>query len=136
MFILFYLRLVVHITSTNRIVIISAENHSRNRRRRIRHTTTTVLLKWQVSILFWPHHCRRTYSRFLSEKQSFTKHTLGKVKTHITKIGTKSQIQKMQSTKFMQWNIKLKAMLPIKRIITKQLKRARLDTSTNSNWWL
>jgi len=28
------------------------ENHSHSRRRCIRHTTTTVLLKWQVSILF------------------------------------------------------------------------------------
>ena len=55
------------------------------------------------------------------------------MKPHITKIGTKRQIQKMQSTKFMQWNVKLKAILPIKLLITKQLKLARLATSTNTS---
>jgi len=80
------------------------ENHSHSRRRRIRCTTTTVLLKWQsqhfiLTTSLSPH----LYSHFLSEKQSFTKHRLGKIKPHITKNGTKSQIQKMQSTKFMQW---------------------------------
>jgi len=52
----------------------------------------------------------------------------------MTKNGTNRQIQKMQSTKFMQWNMKLKAILPVKLLITKQLKHARLATSTS--WWL
>jgi len=39
----------------------------------------------------------------------------------------------MKSTKLMQYNMKLKAILPIKVIITKQLKLARLAASTNSN---
>jgi len=52
-----------------------------------------------------------------------------------TKNGTKSQIQKMQSSKFMQWNMMLKAILPIWLIITKQLKVARVFTSTKRNLW-
>jgi len=32
--------------------------------------------------------------------------------------------------------MKLKVILPIKLLITKQLKLARLATSTNSSWWL
>jgi len=39
----------------------------------------------------------------------------------------------MQPTKFMQRNMKLKAILPVKRLITKQLKLSRLATSTNSS---
>jgi len=48
------------------------------------------------------------------------------MKPHITKNGTKSQIQKMQSTKLMQRNMALKAVLPVKFLITKQLRLARL----------
>jgi len=33
-------------------VELKCENHSRSRRRRIRYTATTVLSKWQDSILF------------------------------------------------------------------------------------
>jgi len=55
------------------------------------------------------------------------------MKPHITRNGTNTQIQKIQSTKIMQRNMKLKAILPMKLLIIKQLKPAGLATSTNSN---
>jgi len=110
------------------------ENHSRRRQTHPLHYHNGAVKVTSQHFVLTTHHYWRTYIATSFLKSKALPNRLGKVKTHITKNGTKSQIQKMQSTKFMQWNRKLKAILPIKLIITKQLKLARLATSTNSNW--
>jgi len=101
------------------------------------HTADVDTFATLTKSAFYSNHItldRPIDTSFLNSKALLNR--LGKRKPHITKNCTKRHIQKIQSTKFMRWNTKLKAMLLIKGQITKQVKLARLATSTNSRWWL
>jgi len=61
---------------------------------------TTKMFYSFFDVYLCPHHFEKgsathAYNQFLSAKQSFTTHRLGKIKSRITKNGTKRQIQKM-----------------------------------------